>query len=565
MLALVFLLLPALPAFAADITVNADGAEDTASTCTLTEAWNSAKANANRGGCVASGTYGDDTIFLNLDVTGGDLSMTGVSGGITIEGRGHTFTMTVNHGQHFNAGTGSLTINNLVMTRGPNTGRASGGGAIFVGSATVTVNDSVFHGNLAWDDGGAIIIGDGTVTINRSVFYNNSTDGNNGEGGAIAVSRGNLNVNSSVFYNNGGRGVIASHGARTGHIHLRHLTIFNNKGSLGALGFTGGSTNHKIGGHFTLQNSILYGNQGGACRLSFSFAESATHTRTITNNILDDSGSTDCKQAAQLKVNPGLSAPSNVLNYLPLSAGSPAIDAAPCITGVPALARDIRGVSRPAVGSLCDIGAFEFVPPPASSGASSSSSADRTISCENRLHADLTAPYAIFPCEGRLEFWWIDAHSRGQKQFSVPQVNALIRSGQAGGQLIQTSHPGNGKPVVVTWLAEAQQIEVSAFYSDKPPNQVNVNKAYIIRIDRNLQVARAEAATAAVRSLTNCMVTTTDILNFRDGPGGDIQTMVPYNVTLTAMARTAGWFQVDYHGETGWISADYVIPEENCG
>ena len=256
--------------------------------------------------------------------------MTGVSGGITIEGRGRTYTMTVNHGQHFSAGNGHLTINNLVMTRGPNTGRASGGGAIFVGGATVTVNDSVFHGNLAWDDGGAVIISNGTATINRSVFYNNSVDGN-GQGSAIAVSRGNLNVNSSVFYNNSGYGVIASHGARTGHLHLRHLTIFNNKGTNGALAFTGSVINNKIGGNFSLQNSILYGNQDGVCRLTFSFT---TTSRTITNNIFDSGATLGCNQAAQLKVDPGLTDPGNVLSYLPLPAGSPAINKAPCITGV---------------------------------------------------------------------------------------------------------------------------------------------------------------------------------------------------------------------------------------
>ena len=36
--------------------------------------------------------------------------------------------------------------------------------------------------------------------------------------------------------------------------------------------------------------------------------------------------------------------------------------------------------------------------------------------------------------------------------------------------------------------------------------------------------------------------------------------MVLYNVTPTAMARTAGWFQVDHHGDTVWVSADYAIP-----
>ena len=65
--------------------------------------------------------------------------------------------------------------------------------------------------------------------------------------------------------------------------------------------------------------------------------------------------------------------------------------------------------------------------------------------------------------------------------------------------------------------------------------------------------------------LSNCMVTTNYILNLRDAPGGEVTDVVPYDVTLTALSRTAGWFEVDYHGVTGWISADYVTPNGDCG
>ncbi|MCY4466038.1 MAG: SH3 domain-containing protein, partial [Chloroflexi bacterium] len=68
------------------------------------------------------------------------------------------------------------------------------------------------------------------------------------------------------------------------------------------------------------------------------------------------------------------------------------------------------------------------------------------------------------------------------------------------------------------------------------------------------------------QSLQNCMVTTAHILNFRAGPGGAvIQPLIPYNVTLTAVERTAGWFKVDYHGAKGWISAAFVKPQGACG
>ena len=66
------------------------------------------------------------------------------------------------------------------------------------------------------------------------------------------------------------------------------------------------------------------------------------------------------------------------------------------------------------------------------------------------------------------------------------------------------------------------------------------------------------------RALDNCMVTTSDILNFRDGPGGNVIGYVPAGVTLTALKRTDSWFQVDYHGAIGWISADYVTTSGTC-
>jgi len=61
------------------------------------------------------------------------------------------------------------------------------------------------------------------------------------------------------------------------------------------------------------------------------------------------------------------------------------------------------------------------------------------------------------------------------------------------------------------------------------------------------------------QSLQYCMVRTQYILNFRASPGGAvIQPLIPYNVTLTAEARAEGWFKVDYHGQKGWLSADFV-------
>ena len=75
----------------------------------------------------------------------------------------------------------------------------------------------------------------------------------------------------------------------------------------------------------------------------------------------------------------------------------------------------------------------------------------------------------------------------------------------------------------------------------------------------------------ATQALSNCMVTLEYVLNFRQGPGGPIRKTadgrdfwLPALVSLTALERTADWFYVDYHGERGWISADFVIERGDC-
>ena len=72
-------------------------------------------------------------------------------------------------------------------------------------------------------------------------------------------------------------------------------------------------------------------------------------------------------------------------------------------------------------------------------------------------------------------------------------------------------------------------------------------------------------ARPVVHELSDCSVTTTHALNFRAGPGGSRIGLVAEHATLTALERTAGWFQVEYKGRLGWISADYVVTEGECG
>lgn len=75
----------------------------------------------------------------------------------------------------------------------------------------------------------------------------------------------------------------------------------------------------------------------------------------------------------------------------------------------------------------------------------------------------------------------------------------------------------------------------------------------------------APAASADTPPPTDCKVTTTHVLNFRDGPNGARIGLVPQGATVKASARMPAWFQVEFQGVEGWISAEYVVAEGSCG
>ena len=100
-------------------------------------------------------------------------------------------------------------------------------------------------------------------------------------------------------------------------------------------------------------------------------------------------------------------------------------------------------------------------------------------------------------------------------------------------------------------------------YSDESMLCATINRAGIVVLLPG-EAPPVVALPTASRSLSGCMVRTRYALNFRDAPGGEISSVLPAFVTLTAFERTDSWFKVDYHGARGWISADYVTQKGNC-
>ena len=74
-----------------------------------------------------------------------------------------------------------------------------------------------------------------------------------------------------------------------------------------------------------------------------------------------------------------------------------------------------------------------------------------------------------------------------------------------------------------------------------------------------------QESTAGDQDETDCSVTTTLNLNFRAGPNGSRVGLVPGGSTLLVKGGASGWFKVEFQGKSGWISADYVVTQGDCG
>ena len=79
------------------------------------------------------------------------------------------------------------------------------------------------------------------------------------------------------------------------------------------------------------------------------------------------------------------------------------------------------------------------------------------------------------------------------------------------------------------------------------------------------KVAGFDASGNAIAPLTECQVIGREHLSFRDAPGGQRLDIIQAGVRLKAVARTAGSFKVDFQGDLGWVSADFVRAQGDCG
>ena len=274
-------------------------------TCTLADAIKAANTDAAVGDCPAGD--GTDTIRLSGDITL-DAALPQITTGLTIEGNEHTISGDMSY-RIFYVSAGALTINDLVMTMGvadeiqEETMIAGGaivnlskltitgstftdnladyGGAIYNRDGEISITNSTFRNNHAFEDGGALSGAGGELRVTETIFTENSADGS---GGAIYGDHAQLGVAENTFTGNSAYrgGAIYNYGS-TSKLAVTNSTFTDNHGHQHG----GGIFNYY--GELAITNSIFTGHNvkswGGAIYHRYSEG-------TITNSFFAGNSAT---------------------------------------------------------------------------------------------------------------------------------------------------------------------------------------------------------------------------------------------------------------------------------
>ena len=247
--------------------------------------------------------------------------------------------------------------------------------------------------------------------------------------------------------------------------------------------------------------------------------------------------------------------------------GNPATTLAGCITfegNSPADIVDPNSLLTDSRTGPCPEDKIFFVEPRLARAESTSSYSPPAGVCDGKPNAlPIGAIACVFREDGRLIIYRVDEESRGHFVMGVTQAQV-----DANGLGMVAASPDGFAAV---YKLEDGNVEVSV-----GPNAQGMTLKVTLEGGVNGRVLGLSASNgpppaspadtnAGSRALQSCMVTTLNILNFRDAPAGNVKLILPYHVTLTAFERAADWFYVDYYGARGWIHADYVRTHGNCG
>ncbi len=293
LIAVVLLLVLAAAAQANTIVVNvhddpagSGDCQTTDSSCSLRQAIDTAQP-----GDVLQLQGSDDSPVTYTVTQGSNLE---IAQNVTVQGNGPQATLidgSGNTARILRVDNGTVVIQDLSMingidgndetcSSGCSTINSTGGGSIFHGGGTLTLNDVAFKGGLTSSNplGGAISNGFGTLTMTDVSFTNEQAAG----GGALFVRGGTVNGVGVTFENNGSGSFDGGAAYLLGGIvNLSNSTIVGN-GWASSIG--GGIANS--GATLTLVNDTFSGNVRGSIQTD----QGAT---TIVTNTLIGAGFSD--------------------------------------------------------------------------------------------------------------------------------------------------------------------------------------------------------------------------------------------------------------------------------
>ena len=551
------LLLSVAPARAATFTA--------ASQAALVTAINSANGNSEA-----------DTINITANITL-SAELPQITSAITINGNGRTISGNDSYQIFYvRFGGGSLTINNLTLTNGFEGVDGGQGGAIYA-QGDVTLNQVVIRNSRSTTEGGAIYLShsQADLVVNRSAFYNNSSITRGG--GALYLNGKTHKITNSTFYNNsigaGEFGAALTLGASrdTATFELNHVTITGNSGGLSALAVNRGT--------LTMRNSIVYGNAIPDCvrdvdNASLTVNSGNIHTLSAPAATELVNCGTPFSTADPLLSSSATGSPP----YFTIAANSPARNAATCISSI---TEDQRGVTRPQESS-CDIGAFEYVPPPVQPPAPVQPTAPDQQSASAASKQDnkaYTPTVSTCTTLDGIVASNISESTQCQRVNAMQIANPAFKDSDfvdavdVWGWVTPNSEicfeaQGSAIKFIDTTAMPRTTSELIAYSRQDTVCASIDGPGILVLLPGDAPAAgsgQAQTASSASRGLSGCMVRLTEKLNFRETPGGEVMQVLAEDMKLTAEARTDDWFKVDFWGKKGWISADYVVTEGACG
>ena len=403
----------------------------------------------------------------------------------------------------------------------------SGGGIYFAGASnTLVIERSGVDSNTTPTSGAGIFIASGSAAISNSTISSNTATG---DGGGIHSE---------------------------GDVALTHVTVYGNSAAN-----AGGIADDSI---LQLYNSILANNTGGDCEGSLN----ANLGNLIRDLSCNHDGLSSDPMLLLLAGSPAY--------YLPQEL-SPAIDAGVAAHCSPL---DQRQITRQA--ETCDIGAAEFQAGAFSFQIQSALAALTPGGGGSGIPAVETAtqpePPAESICKDLPEHIIVTGYTPSVQCKAVDHDgigNALLVEGGAiyavdiFGYIVD--------PLTVCFQHESGGI-VLLDAANSPRNIVPLwitteNDMPCAEVDREgtavlmpLEFFTSGAVPQPIWNLEGCTVTTTDILNLREGPStaSRILANVLNDVTLVADQRAMQFYRVDYYGITGWLSQDYLWFSGGC-